>query len=387
MRLFRIDDLRTLAGQRQWPCVSLYIPTHRAGKDTREDPIRLRNALGGARERLAKAGCPKDLAARMLEPAHDLIASRDFWLHQSDGLAIFTAPDTFQYYRMPLKFHDDVVVSDHFAVKQLIPLFTEDGRFYILALSQKKIRLFEATRTGIQEQAVPDMLTSIEDLRQFDVMEEHFQGHAIGPTPSTIGGTRMALHGYGTVADKAQYKIDVQQYIRTVGRKIEKHLDGETAPLILAAVEYEQAFYRQMNAYHPLLEKGIAGNPDGLGDDQIHHAAWAIVEPHFAEGRRESLRHFADLSNTGKTSDRIEQILPAALHGRVRALYLRTDLPVWGVFDREVGSVAVHDAPQEGDTDLLSLATVYVLQNKGMVYALPKEEMPTKSPQAAMFRY
>jgi len=387
MKLFRVNDLRALADRRQWPCVSLYLPTHRAGRDTREDPIRLRNAVSGARERLVQAGYPKDRAAEMLEPASDLIASRDFWLHQSDGLVVFAAPDVFQYYRVPLKFHEDVVVTDHFAVRQLIPLFTEDGRFFILALSQKRIRFFEAARTGIQERVVPEMLKSIEDLRQFDETEEYLQSHTISPAPGTRGETTMALHSYGTVADKAQYKANVQRYVHTVSRKLEKFLDGETAPLVLVAVEYEQALYRQENAYHHLLDKGVPGNPDGYGEDQIHHAAWEIVEPHFARARQISLGHFADLSNTDKTTDKLEQLLPSAFHGRVRSLYLRTDVPVWGRFDTKTSSVEIHDTPREGDMDLLCLAAIYTLQNKGMVYALHKEEMPTDSPQAAMFRY
>jgi hypothetical protein len=152
-------------------------------------------------------------------------------------------------------------------------------------------------------------------------------------------------------------------------------------------VEYEQAFYRQENTYSHLLDRGIEGNPDGLSDDQIHRAAWEIAEPHFTQAKRVSLGHFADLSNTGKTSDKIEQILPAAVHGRVRALYLRTDVPVWGRFDAKTSTVAVHDPAQEGDTDLLCLAAIHVLHNHGMAYALHQEEMPTKNPQAAMFRY
>lgn len=387
MKLFRVNDLRALAERRQWPCVSLYVPTHRAGKDKREDPIRLRNAVGGARERLVQAGYSKDRAAEMLEPANDLIASRDFWLHQSDGLVVFATPDVFQYYRMPLKFHDDVIVADHFALKQLIPLFTEDGRFFILALSQKRIRFFEATRTGIQEQVVPDMLKSIEDLKQYDETDEFLHGHTIAPTPGPRGESTMALHSFGTVADKAQYKADVRRYVHVVCRTLEKYLDGETSPLILAAVEYEQAFYRQENAYDHLLDKGILGNPDGYGEDQIHHAAWEIAEPYFARAKQISLGHFADLSNTDKATDKLEQLLPAAVHGRVRSLYLRTDVPVWGRFDTKTFSVEIHDTPREGDLDLLCLATIYTLQNKGMVYALRKEEMPTASPQAAMFRY
>ncbi len=388
MKLFRITDLRALTERRHGPCVSLYLPTHRMGrKDTQEGPIRLKNAVGRAKERLVEAGYPKDRAEEMLEPANDMVASRDFWLHQSDGLAVFATPDLFEYYRLPLTFHDDVVVADHFAIRQLIPLFTEDGRFYILALSQKQVRFFQATRTGIQELAVPEMLKSIDDLRQFDETEEHLKGHAVGPTPGTPGDATMTLHSYGTIVDKAQYKADVQRYVRVVSRKLEKYLDAETAPLVLAAVEYEQAFYRQVNAYRPLLDQGILGNPDGLSEDEIHQAAWEIVEPRFTQERQTSLRHFGDLSNTDKTSDKLEQILPAAVHGRIRTLYLRTDVPIWGKFDPAALSVEIHDSPRDGDVDLLSLATIHVLQNRGMVYALHKEEMPTRAPQAAMFRY
>lgn len=388
MKLFRIADLRALAERRQWPCVSLFLPTHRVGKDTRENPIRLRNAVGGAKDRLTQGGYPKDRIAEMLEPANDLIASRDFWLHQSNGLAVFIAPGFFEYYRVPVKLHDDVVVADHFAVRQLIPLFTEDGRFYTLAMSQKHIRFFEATRTGIQERFVPDMLKNIEELRKYDVTEEYLQGHTIAPTTGTGGtGAILTLHSYGTIADKAQYKADVQRYVHAVARKLDAFLANDTAPLVLAAVEYEQAFFRQECEYPHLLETGIEGNPDGLNEDQIHHAAWGIVEPQFTRAKKESLRHYADLLNTGKTSDKIEQILPAAAHGRVRALYLRTDVPVWGRFDPKTSAVEVHETHQEGDLDLLNLATIHVLQNKGIAYALHKEEMPTQNPHAAMFRY
>lgn len=388
MKLFRIHDLRTLAERRQWPCVSLYLPTHRVGKDTRENPIRLRNAVGSAKERLTEAGYPKDRIAEMFEPANDLIASRDFWLHQSNGLVVFIAPDFFEYYRVPLKLHDDVVVTDHFAVRQLVPLFTEDGRFYVLAMSQKHIRFFEATRTGTQERVVPDMLKSIEDFRKYDVTEEYLQAHTIATTTGAgAAGAVMTLHSSGTIADKAQYKADVQRYVHAIARKLDKFLADDTAPLVLAAVEYEQAFFRQECTYHHLLEAGIEGNPDGLNEDQIHHAAWEVVEPVFGRAKRDSLSHYADLLNTGKTSDKIEQILPAAAHGRVRALYLRTDVPVWGRFDPKTSAVEVHEALQDGDRDLLDLATIHVLQNKGIAYALRKEEMPTKNPHAAMFRY
>jgi len=195
------------------------------------------------------------------------------------------------------------------------------------------------------------------------------------------------FHGRGNIADQKTYKADVMQYVNIVCKKLEKYLDAQTAPLIVAAVEYEQSFYRQANSYRNLLEKGILGNPDNLEDEEIRQNAWGIVEPFFAEARRTSLGHFADLSNTDRTSDRIEEILPAARHGRVRTLFIEQQARTWGTFDEEKSSVEIHDHPAPGDTDLIDLATVYVLQNQGMIYALPRDEMPAPTPVAAIFRY
>jgi hypothetical protein len=262
----------------------------------------------------------------------------------------------------------------------LVPLFSEDGRFYVLALSQKHVRFFAATRLGIQEIAVPEMLRSIGDLRQYDQAEEHIQGHTMALTQASR--TNVVLHGQGTIADKATYKDDVTRYIQAVARKLEKYLGTDTAPLVLAAVEYEQALYRQENAYHNLLDEGILGNPEELDQNQIHDAAWEIVEPYFAQARQTMLDHYANLSNTDKASDRLEAILPAAYHGRVRTLFIEMNSKTWGQFDPETLLTTVHDSPGEGDIDLIDLATVYVLEHQGTIYALGEETR--RSPHAAI---
>ncbi len=50
-------------------------------------------------------------------------------------------------------------------------------------------------------------------------------------------------------------------------------------------------------------------------------------------------------------------------------------------------SLETHDNPESNDADLIDLATIHVLQRKGTVYALRDQEMPTKNPYAAIFRY
>jgi hypothetical protein len=385
MKLFQLEDLRALAAVRRWPCISVCLPTHRTGQGTKENPIRLKNAVGKAREQLLEAGFPKDRTADLLAAAGNLVTSRDFWLHPADGLALFLAPEVFQYYRLPLTLQNDVFVADHFSIKQLIPLFAEDGRFYVLALSQKQIRFFDATRTGIQQRTIPDMLKNIDDLRQFDEAQDYLEGHTIDVSAGVR--TNILFHGQGNIADKTTYKADLTQYLLVVSRRLEKYLGADTTPLVVAAVEYEHSLYRQVNTYHHLVEEGLYGSPDELGAEELHQAAWKIVEPLVAQARQASLQHFADLSDTDKTSDKIEEILPAAFHGRVRTLFLRRDARLWGRFDEGRLAVETHEAPRPGDTDLLDLAAIYVLQSKGAIYTLPQEEMPTESLQAALFRY
>jgi hypothetical protein len=385
MRLLQLRDLRALADVRQWPCISIYLPTHRTGQGTRENPIRLRNAVGKARDRLLEAGFPKDATTDLLAAAGNLLTSRDFWLHPADGLALFIARDVFQYHQVPLPLRDDVVLADHFSLRPLIPLFAGDGRFYLLAFSQKHVRFFEATRTGMQERAVPEMLKSIDDLRQYEEVEDHVAGHTVSVPRG--GRADLMFHGQGNIADKTTYKANVLQYLQIISRRLEKYLDAETAPLVLAAVDYELSFYREVNSYQYLLEEGIAGNPDEANEEDLHRAAWKIVAPYFARAKETSLEHFADLSGTDKTSVRVEEILPAACRGQVRTLFVRLDARLWGKFDPTSLRVTVHESAEAGDTDLIDLTTICVLQSKGTIYTLPQEEMPTESLQAALLRY
>ncbi len=389
MRLFQIDDLRALAEQEQGPCVSLYLPTHRAGrKETQEDPIRLKNAVADAKEQLVKAGYPKDRSSELLQPAADLVTSRDFWLERADGLALFLAPGVFHYYRVPLRLREEVVVADHFSVKQLIPLFSEDGRFYVLALSQKRIRFFEATRTSIQERAVPDMLKSIDDLRQFDEAQAQVQGHTMALAGAPAAQTNVVFHGQGSIADKATYKAEVMEYIQ---RRLQEAGEVPGCP--------DRSFgsgRRRLRASS--LPRGQL-LPPSFGRRHF----WAIPmssvrgrstrrpgkssSPTSPRDAKPVWRHFADLSHTDKTSDRLEEILPAACHGRVRTLFVQAQAHTWGKYEAEGLSVETHTAPAPGDVDLIDVVTVCVLQNKGMIYALPPDQMPVQSNVAALLRY
>ena len=89
--MFLRNDLDELLACEAQPAVSIYLPTHKAGREIRQDSIRLRNLLGEAAKRLGAERRPPDVEA-LLAPARRLVEDEEFWRHQDQGLAIFIAP-------------------------------------------------------------------------------------------------------------------------------------------------------------------------------------------------------------------------------------------------------------------------------------------------------
>ena len=226
------DDLELLVRQPRSSCVSLYMPTHRSGPETQQDPIRLKNLIRRAEESLVAAGIRRPDASEVLRPARELIEDEAFWRHQSDGLALFLRTGWFRCYRLPLAFEEMVVVSDRFHVSALLPLLTGDGRFFVLALSENEARLLAGTRFAVHVVNVPGLPAGVKDALRYDDPQRELGSHAAergGP------GARVVLHGQGIGAEVQKERLG--RYLRAVDGAVRRSLREQQAPLVLAGVE------------------------------------------------------------------------------------------------------------------------------------------------------
>jgi len=135
MDLIAKEDLRFLAEKKSEFCISIFMPTHRAGAQIQQDSIRLKNLLREAEEKLTDGGLRGADASDLLAPVEELQENDDFWRHQGDGLALFLAPGEFYLYRLPIELNELTVVAERFHIKPLIPIISGDGKFFVLALS------------------------------------------------------------------------------------------------------------------------------------------------------------------------------------------------------------------------------------------------------------
>ena len=102
MAYLTLDDLQSLQAQSSEPCVTVYMPTHRTGREVEQDPIRLKNLLRTAERQLSDSNVKEKDIAALLAPARDLIEKKPFWQHQSDGLALFLSEGDFHHFRLPV---------------------------------------------------------------------------------------------------------------------------------------------------------------------------------------------------------------------------------------------------------------------------------------------
>jgi hypothetical protein len=359
MNLFTIDELTTLTTASNSTSISIYAPTERLGVETQQNPIRFRNLVRQAEEQLLAQGLRGQDAKELLQPIYEL-DNYDFWQHQSDGLAIFLSPNQFRYYCLPITFPQLTVVSDHFHIKPLLQLMSGDGTFYVLALSQNQVRLFQGTRYHLDEVELTDVPTNIAATLQYDEPEKSFQLH----TGSSKGNSAIS-HGQG--AGNEDHKNDLLSYFRQVNNGLESFLKNQQAPLILAGVDYLLPIYHEANTYAHLLPDGISGNPETLTLEELHTQAWQIAQPYFDLAKVSTISHYEELQGSDKTANTIEKVVTAAYSQRVETLFVPIGETVWGVFDPERNSVQIHVQQETGDKDLLDLAALHTLTNGGTV--------------------
>lgn len=388
MDLFTRDHLEDLAHTEADLCISLYMPTQRVEAERSQNRIRFKNLIRDARQRLEALDRRPGEVEALLRPAQQLLDRSDFWGRPSNGLAVFITPEDASFYRLPLDFEELVEIGTTMHLKPLFPLIASNNRFFLLALSQNQVRLYQGTHYGLSAVQAHEIPASITEALFTDDPERSVQWH----TANRVGGRQdAAFHGQG-VQDEDQRRRPhdaLKRFFHQVNDGVLEALQDEEAPLVMAGVEYYLPLYRDINQYQHLIEDNlVAGNPDELPRHQLHERAWAIVEPRFLKTQEVALEQFGEqFHRDGLASDDLKEIVPAAVFGRIDTLFVPIEQHVWGRYDPENNTVELHDEQQADDVDLLNLAAVQAYLHGSDVHALRTENMPVEATMAATFRY
>ena len=384
MLLMKREEFKELLSERTGPCVSIFMPTTKGSEETKQNPIRFRKLLREAGNKLVAYGLKTHEAGLLLAPTEQLQEDHRFWQYQSGGLAVFLSKNLNRVYTLPVSFRELTLVADHFCVNPVIPLFVEDGRFSVLSLSQKSVKLYQCSRNSVSEVDLRQMPKSITDLLELNPGEKQLEFHANSEGKAAGRGGAAMFHGHAE--DPDEDKKNILLYFQNINKGINTVLGSTGGPLVLAGVDYLTRIYEKANTY-PNLRGRVTGAAAEGRPEELKDAAWKLVSPVFQAGEIAAVDQYHELDGTTRASNRLKTIIKAAEEGRVATLMVSAKAQRWAFYDEASGILNMHKKPELTDTELLDLCAIRTLHHGGQVHVLDQDKMPGSAPAAGIFRY
>ncbi|MFD1160982.1 baeRF7 domain-containing protein [Hwangdonia seohaensis] len=385
MSLITKKEIAELHDINQDNCISIFIPTHRAGKKVlqEEDALALKNQLKAVKDKLGKKELSSDDINKRTQPVQKLIDNSSFWREQSDGLAIFIADGFAKTYTLPVHFKEFNYISNSFYLKPLMPMFVGDGSFYLLMLERRNVKLYECTQHSFTEIIIDDLIPeSKRDRVGFDYEEKNLQFR------TGQAGSGYAMY-HGQEAATGKRKNEIKKYLRAINDGIAPIFREENMPLLIAAQDFIFDIYKEVNTYSDLKEENL--NTDFSDTDifDAHEQAWEMMAPVFDQKRKDKMARFLEEQGTGKTAIGIDKIIPAAFDGKVDTLFCENKADIFGNCLEENNSITVTQSEESDNTiSLMNVAAIKTFLNGGEVYLLDKEDMPNPNSRVnALYRY
>ncbi len=161
------ETVMTLARHVGWPRVSIYMQTHPGHAESAQDQLRLKNLLKQATRLLESGGMRGPEIEAMLAPGHERLDESSFWRSGDRGIAAFFGEDVRLAFGTRTEMPERVDVSDRFVIRPLISAIDSAAHYYLLALSQNRVRVFEGVAEELTEFDAEGIPTSLADVLQY----------------------------------------------------------------------------------------------------------------------------------------------------------------------------------------------------------------------------
>jgi hypothetical protein len=348
------------------------VPFARAGSDVKQNGIRLKNcqhALAAAH----RAGDvdERTLAAATRELARAAETVEDPRAPRPAGIAVFASADECVTVESAAPFTTSVTVGPRYYVVPLVPLASTTPSVFVLALSQHAVRLV-ALATA-QELPLPrDVPRSLTDVVGTERRAPSLHHHSVG--------NGAVFHGHGEGDDDVLPELAI--YCRRIAGALAREVAAAGTAVVLAGDVQITAIFRRAAVGWPLLEEQIHGSHDRTPASQLAAFAVPLVAARASSQHADLKALYGARSAEQRASDDPHDIAAAAQAGRIDTLLLEESAALGGPRMRAAGEP--HAIQPEGP---FNSEAVMTLRCGGDVHVMPAAAMPTRAPQAAIFRF
>lgn len=286
------QDILNLAAMSAYPAVTITLPTHRTSPDNRQDPIRLKNLLSQAIERLTA-----ELGRREAEPVLrrlDELTSDVDHERNLDGLALFASADYAAKQRLPFTLPERVVVDQSFFTRDLVYALNRSPRYWVLALSEQATRLFEATRDDLEELTAGSPFPLAQKVRDL-------------PGDPAVNVSQL----------RDEYS---RGFAREIDTALATYMAADPLPLAVVGVDRWIAFFQEVTSHGQQIVATLTGNHDQTTGHDLGRLVWPLVRDGLA-ARREGIHAELNTAVGGqRTASTLGEVWRFAQEGRGQTL-------------------------------------------------------------------
>lgn len=388
------DDISELLLADDAPLLSLLMPTHETGVEIRGDRIQFKNLLQEATEELKHCGMPEGNITRLLQPLHEKLEDETFWQHRQKGLAVYQSKRGVRIIDLPESVQPLTYVADHYFVKPLVLQQPTHQALWMLALTWDNAVLYRVSINGMTERNAGAFPVSREQLVGARVPEERLQQHAHHQQPvgqnragsQLIGGNRQGevmFHGHGD----EQGKIDADRlhYLAQVGKLLTEEERVDPSHLVLMATDEVAGHFTHATELDPALV--VHASPATMAASEIFQRVQPTVQELVKSSSADWHERFETAKAREKASDDPEQVLQAAVEGRVGTLRVSPVQRLWGDWNAQSNRVTIRSKEAGGKVELTNLAVLKTVESGGDVIPSSGDEADNGPPLQGLYRY
>ena len=343
------EQLQKLATEKNTPCVTISLNTHRTHPHNVKDEVLLKNLVKEAEERvIAEFG--KRPVTSLLEKLESISAEIDV-NYNLDSLHIFLSNDTKEIVKSSWNTSNEGVhISDSFAVRSIIKSFNRSETYLLMLLSQSGVQLYEALNDEI--------ITEIRN-DDFPFSENRH---------------------YNTHSDKGSDPKHLDDLVREFLNKVDKALvkvHNET-DLNCVVICTEDNYSRlQQVADKPSVYLGYTAiDYNNTATHQIAKQSWETIQGLQHQRRTNAILEMKEAVAQGKVLTDLQEIYQASIDGRGELLIVHQDFSQAVLIKDERTFDNIDDAttPNAID-DITSNIAWEVISKKGKVFFTTQDEL------------
>lgn len=293
------SELKSFQAHRDYPSVSILAPTHRTAPSNKQDPIKVKNLVRKAIDRLHGEFKKREVAA-VVANLQQLVRKVD-WEHTLDGLALFASREQSHAFNLPFRVKPRALIDESFAIRDLVYALNRATPYRVLVLSHKST-LYDAWTT---------------------VLDEH-RGKPFPMVHRGPGGASKLPGGQGinrsAVRDEAQRK-----FFNSVDKAVNDVHKANPLPLVVVGVERNLAFYREVTRHSEVLGGMLAGNYDRTSPSALGKLVWPVFQSGATVRKTEALVQLDEAVGAHRYASGIDQVWRAAIAAKCRTLLVEKE--------------------------------------------------------------